>query len=68
MNQPDKLIQTLESGGYRYFCDNCRRAFKTGCYTQEEFDNPDTFELWDEVCPRCGGYPTIPVEELTYES
>ncbi len=39
--------------GY-YFCNNCGKWFRTGCYTKDEELDPECKRLYDDVCPKCG--------------
>lgn len=38
----------------RYFCCNCGKWFRTGCYFEEEREDPELKSLYDDVCPKCG--------------
>lgn len=38
----------------RYFCDNCGKWFRTGCYSKVEEQDPECKGLYDDICPRCG--------------
>lgn len=45
----------------RYFCGNCDHMFYTGKFWRNDS------EMYDDVCPYCGGYPTLTFEELVNE-
>lgn len=45
----------------RYFCNNCDNLFYTGKFEKNDDD------MYDDVCPNCGGYPTLTFEELAKE-
>lgn len=38
----------------RYFCNNCGHWFRTGCFLPNEENIPESKELYDDICPRCG--------------
>ena len=45
----------------RYFCPNCHHLFYTGKFWRNDDD------MYDDVCPNCGCYPTLNFEELAKE-
>lgn len=37
-----------------YFCDNCGKWFKTGCFLPGEKESPKARALYDDIYPKCG--------------
>lgn len=57
----DKWHTKMNSKPPRYFCENCDNMFYTGKFWRNDS------EMYDDVCPCCGGYPTLTFEELAKE-
>ena len=57
----NKWHKKMNSKPPRYFCENCDHMFYTGKFWRNDS------EIYDDVCPYCGGYPTLTFEELANE-
>lgn len=52
----DFVPQDITEWDKKYWCPNCGYCFATGKFS----DNDD--EMYEDVCPYCGCYPTEPIE------
>lgn len=50
----DFVPQDITEWNKKYWCPNCGRCFDTGRF------NEDDDEMYEDVCPYCGCYPTEP--------